>query len=284
MNGLKYIRTRCNLSLGELANAIGVTRQALSSWENERKKIPKQRKQELADFFGIDKVYFDELSEENKKYLLEKAMFRYEENGKETYRYMPKNDEVDLEHKLVSFFEDSELSLDEKFVLAQKQKKDMLQKIEDIITWTDNAGGIQSQICCINRGCEVYGIITKLMQTMREQKNIMKMPFYADLMNVWKAMLVGYDLLEETELGKNNFGDENYYGDDVEWIMTLAQEIKDHWNKKYLELDQIDQDIKSQIRAKRNKVEEEPKLSVEEFITEVEKRHKEALHLFPSFH
>ena len=29
MNGLRYIRTRCNLSLSELAEFIGVTRQAL---------------------------------------------------------------------------------------------------------------------------------------------------------------------------------------------------------------------------------------------------------------
>ena len=29
MNGLRYIRTRCNLSLNELAEFIGVTRQAL---------------------------------------------------------------------------------------------------------------------------------------------------------------------------------------------------------------------------------------------------------------
>ena len=43
MNGLKYIRTRCNLSLNELADAIGVTRQALSSWEVGKKPIPSQR-------------------------------------------------------------------------------------------------------------------------------------------------------------------------------------------------------------------------------------------------
>ena len=44
MNGLKYIRTRCNLSLSELADMIGVSRQALSSWENGKKDIPEQRR------------------------------------------------------------------------------------------------------------------------------------------------------------------------------------------------------------------------------------------------
>ena len=52
MNGLRYIRTRCNLSLNELAEFIGVTRQALSSWENGKKEIPEQRLEQLADFSG----------------------------------------------------------------------------------------------------------------------------------------------------------------------------------------------------------------------------------------
>lgn len=51
MNGLKYIRTRCNLSLNDLAETIGVSRQALSAWENEKKDIPEQRKQQLSEFF-----------------------------------------------------------------------------------------------------------------------------------------------------------------------------------------------------------------------------------------
>lgn len=44
MNGLKYIRTRCNLSLSELADMIGVSRQALSSWENGKKRYPGAKK------------------------------------------------------------------------------------------------------------------------------------------------------------------------------------------------------------------------------------------------
>ena len=67
MNGLKYIRTRCNLSLSELADMIGVSRQALSSWENGKKDIPEQRSDQLAEFFGIGKEYFGEISEKEKQ-------------------------------------------------------------------------------------------------------------------------------------------------------------------------------------------------------------------------
>ncbi|MDD3137745.1 MAG: helix-turn-helix transcriptional regulator [Lachnospiraceae bacterium] len=82
MNGLKYIRTRCNLFLNSLASTMGITRQALSMWENGKKEIPEQRKEQLAHFFGIEKAYFGEITELEKKVLLEKAMFRYKENGR----------------------------------------------------------------------------------------------------------------------------------------------------------------------------------------------------------
>ena len=82
MNGLKYIRTRCNLSLSELADMVGVSRQALSSWENGRKDIPEQRLEQLAEFFGVNRKFLGEISDEMKNTLINKAMFRYDENGK----------------------------------------------------------------------------------------------------------------------------------------------------------------------------------------------------------
>ena len=90
MNGLKYIRTRCNLSLSELARFIGVTRQALSSWENGRKEIPEQRKEQLACFFGIDKEYFGEISEKEKNTCLRKQCFDTIITGKKLIDISPK--------------------------------------------------------------------------------------------------------------------------------------------------------------------------------------------------
>ena len=87
MNGLRYIRKQCNFSLSQLAERLEVSRQIISAWENGKKEIPEMRKKQLADFFGIDKCFFDEISEEQKRILLDKAMFRYIEDGEETYRY-----------------------------------------------------------------------------------------------------------------------------------------------------------------------------------------------------
>ena len=47
MNGLRWLRIRCNLSTSELADQLGVTRQAVSSWESGKKAIPEKRKNQI---------------------------------------------------------------------------------------------------------------------------------------------------------------------------------------------------------------------------------------------
>lgn len=251
MNGLKYIRTRCNISLSELAEIIGVTRQALNSWENGKKDIPEQRREQLASFFGVEKEYFGEISEEKKKYLLEKAMFRYDDHGKETYRYkipdgVEKSDQVEM-----CFIGDREISLDEEYILAQRKKQEVLEKIADIIKWTDHAGSIESQVVCINRGCMVYGMINSMMDEMRGMRPYLKMPFFYELVDVWKAMLLAYGLIDESDI--SYLDKKGYYcGEDGEWILWLSEQIKSHWDKEFAFHENHHQNIKRKKGEKRS--------------------------------
>lgn len=75
MNGLKYIRTRCNISLSELAEIIGVTRQALNSWENGKKDIPEQRREQLASFFVSKKNILGRYRKKKRNIFLKKRCF-----------------------------------------------------------------------------------------------------------------------------------------------------------------------------------------------------------------
>lgn len=63
MNGLSFIRRRCNLSQGQLAQMLGVTRQAINLWENRREPLPEARLRQLSDFFGLEPELFSEISE-----------------------------------------------------------------------------------------------------------------------------------------------------------------------------------------------------------------------------
>lgn len=57
MNGLKFIRTRCNISLSELADVLSVSRQQISAWENGVKPISHKRLSQLSKYFGVDEKY-----------------------------------------------------------------------------------------------------------------------------------------------------------------------------------------------------------------------------------
>ena len=54
MNGLSFIRRRCNLRQGQLAEKLGVTRQAINLCENRRETLPEARKEQLSHFFGLE--------------------------------------------------------------------------------------------------------------------------------------------------------------------------------------------------------------------------------------
>lgn len=45
-----------------MAERLYVSRQIISAWENGKKEIPEARKVQLAEFFGIDKSFFDEIT------------------------------------------------------------------------------------------------------------------------------------------------------------------------------------------------------------------------------
>ena len=272
MNGLKYIRTRCNLSLNDVAEAIGVTRQALSSWENERKEIPEQRKKELADYFGIDAAYFGEIFEKEKKYLLEKAMFRYEEDGKETYRYKPQEGEKQL--KRIYFPGDDQLSLDERYIEAQKKKKELISDIEEAIKYTDNAGSIQSQIVCINRGCGVYGMITRLMQEMKKQDVINRMTYFYEILNVLEAMMAAYGLIDKNVIEENIELNKEFQKEDGEWILELADMLERRWDEKVSQQKKRDAEFRNQQKAGVGQPAEQ-ELSVEEQIAQAEEHNRE---------
>ena len=276
MNGLRYIRTRCNLSLSELAEFIGVTRQALSSWESGKKEIPEQRLEQLADFFGIDKVYLGEISEDEKRCLIEKAMFRYNDNGKETYRYKRRDGRTDPGHVPMCFMEDRGMNLDEEYVLARRKKQETLRKIDDLIKWTDNTDSIESQTMCINRGCRVYGMINALMEEMRGMKSYIRMPFYYELVDVWKAMLMAYGLMEKDErsfLDRSDY----YCGEDGEWIIQLCDYIKAHWDTELAFHEKHHEDMINEMKRERSLKQEEGKevKHVKDQILEAEKNNRQ---------
>lgn len=61
-------------------------------------------------------------------------------------------------------------------------------------------GVVDSQVVCINRGCMVYGMINSMMEEMRGMRSYLKMPFFYEFVDVWKAMLLAYGLIDESDI------------------------------------------------------------------------------------
>lgn len=64
----KTIRTDLlNMTMQELADELGVSKQAVYMWESEKKPIPQKRIEQLAELTGIDSSYFDTTKEMTEK-------------------------------------------------------------------------------------------------------------------------------------------------------------------------------------------------------------------------
>lgn len=270
MNGLKYVRTRCNLSVNDLAEYLGVTRQAVCSWENGKKELPVLRQEQLSVFFGIDKKYFGEITETDKKYLIEKAMFCHNEKGKESFRYKPQEGVTDIRGELVYFLEDNDISLNEEFDRAKKKQQQTIMRIENIIR--GNYDSMQNQMMSMGRGCRIYDMINDSMEAMEKEKGFLKIPFYYELINVLEAMCLAYGLIEEDDLSDNN-STEPHRGKDEKWIEQLSQQIKEHWDEERLFQETYHEKITKKTR-KRNDVEDKKEESLEKQILKIEEHNR----------
>ncbi|WP_346683916.1 helix-turn-helix domain-containing protein [Anaerostipes butyraticus] len=69
MNGFKYIRTDIlQMTMDELAEKLGVTKQSIYLWESWKKDVPSRRLKQLSEISGIPENYFlkQEISERDK--------------------------------------------------------------------------------------------------------------------------------------------------------------------------------------------------------------------------
>ena len=274
MNGLKFIRNRCNISLSSLADELGVTRQAVSMWEQDKKAIPIKRLNQLKDYFGLDIKYFCEIGEKEKQELLDKAMFRYVANGNETYRYKRSEDIASLDGDIVCFLDPSDQRLDDQLAATLKKKKETLEKVSDMIDWSNNAGSIASQIMCMNRGCSVFNMQVSLFEHMKAQKVAFRMPFFHEFTGVMKATLLAYGLIDEKDAEDTIIPFAGVRGSNTEWVLSLSKQIKEHWDKTYACFEEHELSVRDILR------EPQPKKTIAEIEQDVKKFKESGMDVF----
>ncbi|MBR3819395.1 MAG: helix-turn-helix transcriptional regulator [Clostridia bacterium] len=226
MNGLKIIRTKCNFTIGEIADILNVSRQLVSAWENSRKEISAKRLRQLSEFFGIDECFFGEITEEQKQQLDEKAMFLFRYHDKDIFKYKPDKTVKDISRVMVYFRNNEETSLSEEYNKLKKQQEDTIERIDSFIG--KKLGHMESEMMRITNYTKIYGDFAGLIESIDEQKPHLKVPYRFEIIDVLDAMRLAFGLLdEETVSGYRK--SEYFVGRDNDHIFKLAEAIRNHW-------------------------------------------------------
>ena len=232
MNGLSFIRRRCNLSQGQLAEKLGVTRQAINLWENRREPLPEARREQLSQFFGLEPELFDEITQEQKDNLLHLPCFMYRDDDGHDYYLFRENPLIPVAC-LLSEKTGQPFTQDEQILLDRRELEEMIDILREAVfpknrsrwtAWDSNVA--------MNRMRCILGGMTGALEAIRKQPKEQKMDCFYLMMQVELALALALEGIESDDLPVHSVGDSS--GLDTEHIINLAEEFQD-WLRKRAE-------------------------------------------------
>ena len=162
MNGLTYIRLRCNLSQTFLSQKLGVTRQAINLWESRTAPPPAKRLKQLTEFLGIDAKYFGEITEEQCREIDAIPAYRHEEDGRTYFCYVAHPEfcrDPDMKRFLVPPDSDVSaplISFDERYQIVRQEMRELLEAIDGLTETSRHPMGTIERIAATNRTRHIF--------------------------------------------------------------------------------------------------------------------------------
>ena len=222
MNGLSFIRRRCNLSQGQLAQMLGVTRQAINLWENRREPLPEARLRQLSDFFGLEPELFGEISEMQQEELLHRVCFLYRDADGHDYYLFQENPEKPIGF-LLSEKAGMPLTQDEQMILDKRELEEMLDAIRQSVYPKDRSRWTAADsIVAMNRMRNILGGLVESLEAIQRQPQERKMDCFYLLMQVELALALALGGIEAEDLPNGN----NMPALDSTYIITLAEQFQ----------------------------------------------------------
>lgn len=225
----EYWEEREKVTLDDLKKISSDMNTSIIYWESVREKTI--RLSQLSKYFGVDEKYFLNISEEDKEYIVSKALYRRQDNEKEVYCFI-KQGEMKDDFKYRSFsYPNFEESLDEQMIHAKK--KETMEGILEEMGYFGKPDKIVEDVSAINRGCKVYDALTKYLRQMPNEKPGTTILYYNMARNVLFSLLIANGLMSKEELEKefeHNIGSKLY--DDIEWIYEQADIFKNRYDYK----------------------------------------------------
>lgn len=202
MNGLKYIRTRCNYSQRALAETLGVSRQAVNMWENSKKLPSQERKEALCTIFGIDNPdFFGELTPELYEKLKTLPTYKVPFEG-DSEKFSFKSYEAS-DWKFCAEYRhqknDEQLSLDDKCALKRLELKKLFDDISCFAIETDTKNSYDNLIA-INRTLRVFNSLLDLTKEARIKHSEYVMIYYYTICAVLDAMSISFGSTDKKDI------------------------------------------------------------------------------------
>ena len=232
MNGLRYIRTRCNLSISELADALDVTRQYISAWENGRKPIPKNRLKQLSEYFGISAHYFGEITMAQQNEINKMPLSRTDIENKTTFSF-----KVDLSNERGTLYlPESEVSFDQMMSAANRRKRDVLDTIKEQIEAAEGEKLIEKKIPAMYRSCHMYEYATKIQRYIASREPAYRTAARFEMYNIMNAVSHALGLKDDATIYDLKAGlSPGISHTDPAFVKKLTEEITEHIEDAYYE-------------------------------------------------
>ena len=232
MNGLSFIRRRCNLSQGQLAKKLGVTRQAINLWETRREPLPEARKEQLGRFFGLEPELFDEINQKQEDALLHRPCFMYRDDDGHDY-FLFRENPLKPVGCLLSESVGQPFTQDEQMVLDRRELEEMLDILREAVFPKDRSRWTAwDSNVAMNRMRCILGGITDALEAVQKQPKERKMDCFYLMMQVELALALALGGIEKDDLPRQ--AADNPPGLDTQSIIRLADEFQS-WLRKRAE-------------------------------------------------
>ena len=233
MNGLAYIRIRCNLSQAFLARKLGVSRQAVNLWEQQGASLSAKRQAQLEDFFGISRKYFGDLTPSEIREIDKKPLFLQQEEQHEYYCFTAQTEHTQ-QPVCETFFPSAGTSiayysLSERLARAKGDYQQILKDAQALPA-EDN---FISQLAMTERVSLLYGILTDILQDIPDDRHKGRhYPMYQVLQDIIMATGIAYGCLDSADIKPEivNAPDGSIVNNhlDHEWMLSLAKMMREH--------------------------------------------------------
>ena len=235
MNGLKFIRTRCNYSQKALAEAMGVSRQAVNMWETGKKSLPDERRDELCRIFGLDDAeLLGEITNEDMDKIYSMPLFRSHLGQSERFAFKSVRDDsrkFTRGNRVAIYQEDA--SLDEMCAGKRNELKEIFSGIEQLSALDEVKNSLNNYIA-LNRMIRIFGGMLDLCEEAHKKYPEMVMIYFRMIFAVIDSLSISFGIADlESALGQ--YVDEKGIWDFSEFTVAATELFTEYITKYCME-------------------------------------------------